>query len=253
MNEPPAFAVSAAGTVATTFPLIWITIGELATYPVPMICTVLPVLVVVGVKVITGIVRVNVALATFPAASVMVKLLVGVAVSGIANVAAEIAPAPVVVVALKVTATPLTLAVIALDAAKPVPDTVIVAPLLPVVGVIVIAGPTVIAVWALRPVFESIKVSRYVPANRLVGTRNVVVFVNALAPEAETEVEPNAEVDIRSIPPNDANEIADRPVTVMVTLAPDATVAGAAIVGAPSTVMVASAVSVGLAAVNRTV
>ena len=66
MNEPPAFAVSAAGTVATTFPLIWITIGELATYPVPMICTVLPVLVVVGVKVITGIVNVNVALATFP-------------------------------------------------------------------------------------------------------------------------------------------------------------------------------------------
>ena len=92
MNEPPAFAVSAAGTVATTFPFIWITIGELATYPVPMICTVLPVLVVVGVKVITGIVNVNVALATFPEASVMVKLFVGVAVSGILNVAAEIAP-----------------------------------------------------------------------------------------------------------------------------------------------------------------
>jgi len=253
MNAPPAFAVSAAGTVATTFKFIRMTIGEFATNPVPMICTVLPVLVVLGVKVITGIVRVNVALATFPAASVMVKLLVGVAVSGILNVAAEIAPVPVVVVALNVTATPLTLAVIALDAAKPVPDTVIVAPLLPVVGVMVIDGPTVIVCMALRPVLESIRVSRYVPAKRLGGTMNVVVFVNALAPEAETEVEPNAEVDIRSIPPNDANEICDRPVTVMVTLAPDATVAGAAIVGAPSTVMVASAVSVGLAAVNRSV
>lgn len=160
MNEPPAFAVSAAGTVATTFPLIWITIGELATYPVPMICTVLPVLVVVGVKVITGIVNVNVALATFPEASVMVKLFVGVAVSGILNVAAEIAPAPVVVVALKVTATPLTAAVIALDAAKPVPETVMVWPLLPTVGVRVIDGPTVIVCIALRPVLESIRVSR---------------------------------------------------------------------------------------------
>ncbi len=64
---------------------------------------------------------------------------------------------------------------------------------------------------------------------------------------------PNAEVDIRSMPPNDANEIADNPVTVMVTLAPDATVAGAAIVGAPITMRVAFAISVGLVAVNRNV
>jgi hypothetical protein len=35
------------------------------------------------------------------------------------------------------------------------------------------------------------------------------------------QFEPNAEVDIRSTPPNDANEIADNPVAVMVTLAPD--------------------------------
>jgi hypothetical protein len=182
---------------------------------------------VVGVKVITGIVRVKVALATFPEASVIVKLFVGVAVSGIANVAAEIAPAPVVVVALKVTATPLTRAVIALDAAKPVPETVMICPLLPTVGVRVIDGPTVIVWIALRPVFESMRVSRYVPAKRLGGTRNVVVLLNAFAPEAETVCEPNAEVDIRSMPPNDANEIADKPSTDMVTLAPDATVAGA--------------------------
>ncbi len=42
-----------------------------------MICTVLPVLVVVGVKVITGIVKVNVAFAAFPEASVMVSCLLG--------------------------------------------------------------------------------------------------------------------------------------------------------------------------------
>ncbi len=75
-------------------------------------------------------------------------MFVGVAVSGILNVAAEIAPAAVVVVALKVTATPLTVAVIALDAAKPVPETVMVWPLLPTVGVTVIDGPTVIALYS---------------------------------------------------------------------------------------------------------
>ena len=94
--------------------------------------------------------------------------------------------APVVVVALKVTATPLTAAVIALDAAKPVPETVMVWPLLPTVGVRVIDGPTVIVCIALRPVFESIRVSRYVPAKRLGGTMNVVVLENALAPEVGT-------------------------------------------------------------------
>lgn len=82
---------------------------------------------------------------------------------------------------------------------------------------------------------------------------NVVVFMNALEPEAETVCEPNAEVDIRSMPPKDANDMADKPVTVMVTLAPDVTVAGASIVGAPRTIIVASAVSVGLVAVNRNV
>jgi hypothetical protein len=55
------------------------------------------------------------------------------------------------------------------------------------------------------------------------------------------------------MPPNAADEMADSPVTVMVTLVLDFTVAGAVIVGAPSTVRVASAVSVGLVAVNRSV
>lgn len=126
MNEPPLFALRIAGTVGIMPPLIWMNIAELDANPVPMICTVPPVLAVVGVKVIAGSVRVNVAFAAFPAASVMVNVFVWVAVSGIVNVAAEIPPAPVVVVALKVTATPLTCAVIALDAANPVPETVMV-------------------------------------------------------------------------------------------------------------------------------
>ena len=114
-------------------------------------------------------------------------------------------------------------------------------------------GPTVIAVCALRPVFASITVSRYVPAKRLGGTMNDVFFANAVAPELGIEVLPNAEVAIRSIPPKDADEMADSPVTVMVTLVLDLTVAGATTVGAPNTVIVASAVSVGLVAVNRNV
>ena len=126
MNAPPAFALRIAGTVARMPPLIWMNIAEFAPNPVPMICTVLPVLAEVGVKVIAGSVRVNVAFAAFPAASVMVNVFVGVAVSGILNVAAEIAPAAVVVAALKVTATPLTFAVSALNAANPVPETVMV-------------------------------------------------------------------------------------------------------------------------------
>lgn len=113
-----------------------------------------------------------------------------------------------------------------------------------------IDGPTVIAVCELRPVFESIRVSRYVPANRLGGTINDVFFANAVAPELGTVVGPNAEVAIRSMPPNDADEIADSPVTVMVTLLLDFTVAGAVIVGAPSTVMEAVALSVGLVRLN---
>lgn len=126
MNAPPAFALRIAGTVGTIPPLIWMNIAELAANPEPMICTVPPVLDVVGVNIICGSVRVNVAFAAFPDASVIVNVFVWVAVSGIANVAAEIPPAADVVAALKVTATPLTFAVIALDAANPVPETVMI-------------------------------------------------------------------------------------------------------------------------------
>jgi len=128
--------------------------------------------------------------------------------------------------------------------------------LLPVVGETVIAGPTVIAAWTIRFVFASVMVSRYVPANRLVGITIVAVFVKALVPEAETVVlGPNrvGTLPIKSTPPNVAVEIADRPVIVMVTLAPDAAVAGATIDGVPITVMGASAVSLGLVAANRSV
>lgn len=77
---------------------------------------------------------------------------------------------------------------------------------------------------------------------------NVVVVVNALAPSALTVCGPNAEVAIKSIPPNDAVDSADRPVMVIVTLLADFAVAGATIDGVPITVRVALAVSVGLAA-----
>jgi hypothetical protein len=192
MNAPPAFAARFAGTATIICPAIWMTIGELAAKPLPMTCTVLPIAAVVGTKLIVGTVKVNVALAALLAASVIVSVLVAVAVIGIVNVAAEIAPAEVVVAALRTTATPLTFAVIALDAANPVPDTAIVVPLLPVVGVRAIVGPTVIADWTLKPVFESVRVIRYVPAKRAVGTMNQVVLLNAFAPEAATVAEPNA-------------------------------------------------------------
>jgi len=92
-----------------------------------------------------------------------------------------------------------------------------------------------------------------VPANRVVGTMNHVVFVNAPEPDAETVCDPNRELDIRSTPPNVAVEIAVKPLIVMVTLLPDTAVVGATIDGVPRTVIDASAVSVGLVAVNLSV
>jgi hypothetical protein len=144
MNNPSAPVARAIGTVGTTFPPIVMTIGELALKPIPIIWTVFPTLAVVGVKVIVGTVRLNVAFAAFPDASVIVNVFVAIAVSGIANVV-ESAPVAVVVVALRVTAMLLTFAVTALSAANPVPVAVIVVPLLPVVGLTSTDGVTVIA------------------------------------------------------------------------------------------------------------
>jgi hypothetical protein len=112
---------------------------------------------------------------------------------------------------------------------------------------------TVIADCTTKPVFESMRMSRYVPANRVVGTMNHVVLVNAPVPEADTVCEPNKELATKSTPPNVAVEIAVKPLTVMVTLLPDTAVVGATIVGVPKTLIAASAVSVGLVAVNRSV
>ncbi len=249
MNDPSEAAASVAGTGSTICPPIMKTIGELTLNPVPMTCTVLPTLTLAGVKVIVGMTRVNDAVATFPDASVTVNVFVAAAVSGIANVA-ESPPVLLVVDELKVIAAPLTFAVTALSAANPVAVAVMVVPLLPVLGVTSIDGPTVIAVWTIKPVFESVMVSRYVPAKMLGGTMNVVVVVNALAPFAVTVCGPNAEVAIKSIPPNDAVESADRPVMVMLTLLADFAVVGATIVGVPITVRAAVAVSVGTVAVS---
>jgi len=81
--------------------------------------------------------------------------------------------------------------VIGLVAAKPVPVTATTVPLLPTFGVKAIDGVTVIAVWTVRPVFVSLKVSRYVPANKPVGTMNHVFFVYAFSPVFRTVVLPN--------------------------------------------------------------
>lgn len=159
MNDPSEAAASVAGTGRTICPPIMKTIGELTLNPVPMTCTVLPTLTLAGVKVIVGMTKVNDAVATFPDASVTVKVFVAAAVSGIANVA-ESPPVLLVVDELKVIAAPLTFAVTALSAANPVAVAVMVVPLLPVLGVTSIDGPTVIAVWTIRPVFESVMVSR---------------------------------------------------------------------------------------------
>lgn len=115
--------------------------------------------------------------------------------------------------------------------------------MLPVVGEIAIDGVTAIAVWQTRFVFESDSVSRYEPANADVGTMNHVVSVYALAPELETVVGPNdAMATLLKVAP----VIWVKPVTVNVTLLPDATVAGATTDGEPSTVTVVDAVSTGV-------
>jgi hypothetical protein len=204
---------------------------------------VLPAPADVGFTVSVGTVSVNVALATFPAASVTVTVFVAVAVIGTANVG-EIAPAPLVVVALKVIAAPLKVAVTVLDAAKPVPAIVTVVPLMPNAGVRVIAGCTVMAFWTDRPVFPSVNVSRYVPANNVVGTMNHVVDVNAPVPVLDIVVGPISDDVIRLVLLNVAPVIADNPVTDTVTLLPDTAVVGAVSVGALITVSDASAVSV---------
>jgi len=143
MKSPPAFAVSDVGTVVTTCPFTWTTIGELGVNPLPMTCTVLPAPAVAGTTWTTGDGTANVLLAELPAASVIVSVLFAIAVTGIVN---EVVIPPVAVEVVvpdaKATAAPLTVAVIVLDAANPVPVTVIVVPLLPVVGVRVIDGVT---------------------------------------------------------------------------------------------------------------
>lgn len=145
MNEPVALAVRAAGTVATIIPPTWTTMGELAVKSFPMICTVVPIAAVFGVSIIVGVVKTNVALAMFAEASVIVRLFVARAVSGIVKVAEVIAPEAVVVAALRATTCPLIFAVIALDAANPVAETLSVVPFAPEVGEMAIVGVTVIA------------------------------------------------------------------------------------------------------------
>jgi hypothetical protein len=160
MNDP-AVAVTVAGVVIMSCPFTWITIVEPAVNPLPRICTVLPTEAVVGLTESVGVVRLNDALAELPAASVTTTVFVAAAVIGIANVVrAETAPVPVVVAVARVTAAPLTVAVSVLDAAKPVPDTVIVAPFMPKVGVTAIVGVILIEPCTDRPVFESVRVSR---------------------------------------------------------------------------------------------
>lgn len=215
-----------------------------------MICTVLPAPAVVGVIVTTGAVTLNVALAVFPAASVIVSVFVATAVTGMTNFVFAFS-APVASVAWLAaaapitTAWPFTVAVSALVAANPLPVTTNFVPLLPVATVRAIDGTTVIAAWHDRNVFSSVRVNRYVPLNSLVGTTNHVVRVYASAPEFRTVTGPNVVAPMMLTPLNVAVEIAVKPVTVMVTLLPDAAVVGAVIVGAPITVTVVDAVSTG--------
>lgn len=140
----------------------------------------------------------------------------------------------------------------ALADANPVPVTVTFVPLIPAVGANLIVGVMVIACWTERPVFPSVRVNRYVPANRPVGTMNQVVVVKAFSPLTGTVVGPKLAVS-RFVLLNVAAVIADKPVAVIVTLLPDTAVVGTVIDGVPNTVTDASAVSVGLAAVKRSV
>jgi hypothetical protein len=158
MNEPPAFAYTVAGTVVTTVPPTWITIAEPAANPSPMIWTVVPAWAATG-SVRVGAVTAKVAVAVLLAASVIVNVLVATEVTGTVNDAA-IPPVELVLVMFRVTATPLTFAVSALVGANPDPATVIVVPLLAVVGKTTIDGVTWIADWTVKPVFESVRVSR---------------------------------------------------------------------------------------------
>lgn len=103
INEPPALDTTDAGTVVTIIPPTWTTMGELAEKSLPMICTVVPIAAVSGVSIIVGVFKVNIALAMFDAASVIVRLFVASAVSGIVKVASTIAPEASVIVSLRAT------------------------------------------------------------------------------------------------------------------------------------------------------
>lgn len=101
----------------------------------------------------------NVAVAAFPDASVIDSVFVTTAVTGTVNDAA-IPPVELEVVMFRLSATPLTFAVSVLVGAKPDPTTVIGVPLLAVVGATTMLGVTWIADCTVRPVFESVRVSR---------------------------------------------------------------------------------------------
>jgi hypothetical protein len=118
-------------------------IVEESAKPVPDTVTVEPTLPLVGLRVMAEV-TVNVAESVLALASVIVTVLAPVVEAGTVNVALVNEPVLLVlVVPLRVTGTPSKVAVIVLEPAKPVPDTVTVEPTFPLVGLSVMAGITV--------------------------------------------------------------------------------------------------------------
>jgi len=177
MNCPPVSAVR-AGDVVTTLPPIRTIADEPARNPLPMICTVVDAGPVAGVRVIVGVASVSVEVPVLPAVSVTTTVLVAVAVTGTVNVTAAGNAPPTVVVAGTVielyTSAPLNVTLKLSAFPNPVPVTVTVDPLSPVVGDKVVLPAIVICVVALLP-FPSLTVNVYTPPRVLAGTMNHVV------------------------------------------------------------------------------
>lgn len=145
VNEPVPSVVMDDGLVLTAVPANVTVICELGMKFEPEIVTVIPWLPLVGLIVIDGVVTVNVCEAALPFASVTSTVFPPLLDIGTVNVTAENEPVLLVwtVAGFVATAVPANVTVITESAAKPVPESVTVLPMSPLVGLMVKDGVTV--------------------------------------------------------------------------------------------------------------
>jgi len=192
----PVLVETVVGFVASVTPSnemkIWFPV--ITKKPVPVTWTAVPAGPLVTLRLaMLGVPTVMVDVAELPAASVITSVLAPAAtVTGMKNVGLAVPAGAVVAPPVRVTATPLRVAVNALDAAKPVAVMVIAVPFsMPAVGAVVIFGSTVNVVLDVSAGAENAIVTVFAPAT-LEGTTTgmpmtavfVTVFVHPSVPFA---------------------------------------------------------------------